>query len=612
MILEFWRAIASTTLFRPLDIQFAQLLCSDNPALFLLSACLSLSSREGHVCLPLAQLNPAGLFNGLQRKEAEHLWQLANAPTEVDQWQPILSTWPALSLGDSATPVVLSLQRLYLHRFWYDECQLANYFKSAHLQAQQNVTQIRTVLDGLFGEATVDWQKVAAAVALTRRYAVISGGPGSGKTTTVAKLLAALLQLIPQRVRIQMAAPTGKAAARLTESLGKALHSLPITAEIKQRFPTEALTLHRLLGARANSRQLQYHRANPLHLDILIVDEASMVDMTMMARVVTAMPRHARLILLGDRDQLASVEAGAVLGDLFQCSRQGYSELRALELQQLSGCALPPPYAPMPVTVADSLCELKHSYRFDSHSGIGQLAKAVNQGCQTRVTDILARKSQDVQFVPLKTSESWQVMLSEISAGYAEVLQLVRAGDGAEAILSAFSQYQLLCAVREGSYGVSGLNRSIEAELRKSGFLYPASAEQTWYLGRPIMITRNDPVLGLSNGDIGMTLADQAGGLSVWFRHSDGKLQSVHPSRLPSHETSWAMTVHKSQGSEFVHTALVLPLSYSPILTRELLYTAITRARKQLSLYGDPAVILQAVTQRTQRRSGLTERLQSA
>lgn len=609
MIAEFWRAISTTTLFRPLDIQFAKLLAAENPALFLLTACLSLSSREGHVCLPLNQLNPTQLFNGLQRQAAADIWQLAQAPTEVNDWLRLLTPWSALSSGDRATPIVLSLQRLYLHRFWYYECQLAHYFKSAKLPVLPESQQIRTVLDSLFGKLPVDWQKVAAAVALTRHYAVISGGPGTGKTTTVAKLLAALLQLNPQRIRIQMAAPTGKAAARLTESLGKALQSLPVTPEIKRRFPTEATTLHRLLGARANSRKLQYDATNRLHVDILIVDEASMVDMTMMASLITALPEQARLILLGDREQLASVEAGAVLGDLFQAARQGYSQSRALELQQLSGCILSPPYAAQPLTVADSLCELKQSYRFASGSGIGQLANAVNQGDKQQVSALLTSALQDVHFSPLYSPESWQVMLNEISQGYAEVLRLVIAGAGAETILAAFSQYQLLCALREGNTGVVGLNRSIEHQLRQSGLLSPASANEMWYLGRPIMITRNDPLLGLYNGDIGITLGDQSGELRVWFRNSDGSLQSVHPSRLPAHETSWAMTVHKSQGSEFVHTVLVLPLSYSPILTRELLYTAITRARNQLSLYGDSAVILQAISQQTQRRSGLAERL---
>lgn len=610
MIAEFWRAISSSELFRPLDIQFAKLLSADNSALFLLSACLSLSSREGHVCLPLALLNPGSLFNGQQRQEAVELWQLAGAPSAVDDWLALVTPWPALSTGDSATPVVLSLQRLYLHRYWHDECQLARYFNAAKHPILPEVTQIRIVLDGLFGQAPENWQKVAAAVALTRRYAVISGGPGTGKTTTVAKLLAALLQLIPHRVRIKMTAPTGKAAARLTESLSKALHSLPVTEEIKLGFPAEAITLHRLLGARAKNRQLLYNATNQLHLDILIVDEASMVDMTMMASLLAALPEHARLILLGDRDQLASVEAGAVLGDLFQMARHGYSQPRALELQQLSGCTLPMPYATKAVTVADSLCELKQSYRFDSLSGIGQLAKAVNQGDINQVSLLLSAQLADVQFLSLQSPENWQGMLNEVSAGYAEVLRLVTAGAGAELILSAFSQYQLLCAVREGSTGVAGLNLSIEQALRKRGFLDPVYNNETWYIGRPIMITRNDSVLGLYNGDIGITLGDKSGDLRVWFRHADGQLQSVHPSRLPSHETSWAMTVHKSQGSEFVHTALVLPFSYTPILTRELLYTAITRACNRLSLYGDSAIILQAVSQRTRRRSGLAARLQ--
>lgn len=598
-------------LFRPLDLQFARLVAGEaHPARLLLAACLSASSGEGHVCLPLQLLNPEALWQGKSRQLAEQLWAVAQAPSTAEQWQGLLSDWPALDDGSQqSTPMVLNEQRLYLHRLYDHQQRVAAFFSRP--EATMPVlatTQIRQVLDQLFGTETLNWQKVAAAVALTRRCSVISGGPGTGKTTTVARLLAALLQLNPQRLRIQMAAPTGKAAARLTESLASALAQLPISEMLRSRFPHEAVTLHRLLGAQAETRRLRYHRGNPLHLDLLIVDEASMVDLALMASLIEALPDHARVIFLGDRDQLNSVEAGSVLGDLCRCADYGYSLAQAQALSELTGCQITGREVETAPAFRDNLCLLQQSYRFNEQSGIGQLAKAVNLGDVKQIKQVFAAAYQDIAFYPLDSGTAWQTMLSQVAAAYAPMVKLVKQQAPAQQVLRAFSDFQLLCALREGPFGVNGLNRSIEQTLHRYCGL-KSEPQQRWYAGRPILITRNDRTLGLFNGDIGITLLDENQQLKVFFPLANGELLAVQPSRLPLHETVWAMTVHKSQGSEFTHTALILPAQYSPILTRELVYTAITRARQRLTLYSDPQIFYRATASRTQRRSGLTEAL---
>jgi exodeoxyribonuclease V alpha subunit len=453
-------------------------------------------------------------------------------------------------------------------------------------------------------EAT-DWQKVAAAVALTRRISVISGGPGTGKTTTVAKLLAALIQLSgEQKCRIRLAAPTGKAAARLTESLGGALQKLPLTGEQLALFPNEASTLHRLLGAQPGSQRLRYHAGNPLHLDVLVVDEASMIDLTMMARLIDALPAHARVIFLGDRDQLASVEAGAVLGDICTYASLGYTAERAEELSRLTGCSLASENHSLAGALRDSLCLLQKSYRFGSDSGIGQLASAVNRGDRQMTCAVFDGQFTDIEKKSLQTGEEYQAMLDDALQGYQHFLTGVQQQCTPAQALAAFGEYQLLCALREGPFGVSGLNDRFEQLLGQKRKIH-RTPHSRWYEGRPVMIARNDSALGLFNGDIGIAL-DRGLGLRVWFQMPDGSVKSVQPSRLPEHETAWAMTVHKSQGSEFNHAALILPTQLSPVITRELIYTAITRARQRLSLYADERVLLQAIATRTERRSGLS------
>ncbi|MGO2434453.1 MAG: exodeoxyribonuclease V subunit alpha [Serratia proteamaculans] len=599
---------------RPLDLQFARVVAgSDEPEMLLAAACLSAEAGAGHVCLMLEQLLPENLFDGRQPELAQAAW-LAAGQLDVAGWQQRLSASAAVGDGSTAMPMVLQQQRLYLQRMWQNEGEVAEFISSDSLPQAVEEAELRAILDQLFGETTdePDWQKIAAAVAATRRIAVISGGPGTGKTTTVAKLLAALVQLAEgRRLRIQLAAPTGKAAARLTESLGSAGKQLALTPEQRALFPSEASTLHRLLGAQPNSQRMRYHSGNRLHLDVLVVDEASMVDLPMMARLIAALPAQARVIFLGDRDQLASVEAGAVLGDICRFAEQGYSVARAEQLSRLTGCLLQGESAQAEAAVRDSLCLLRKSYRFDANSGIGQLASAVNTGNGKLALAALDGRFSDVSGYPLAETQDYQALLDACVTGYRDYLQQVVAGADAVAVLAAFARFQVLCALREGPFGIAGLNERIETGLQRAGLIQrkPGAAGR-WYSGRPVMIGRNDSALGLFNGDIGIALRDETGELRVHFQLPDGSIKSVQPSRLPAHETAYAMTVHKSQGSEFDHTVLVLPNHFLPVLTRELVYTAITRARRQLSLYAIDTVLMRAIRTPTQRRSGLAERLQ--
>ena len=596
-------------LLRSLDVQFALLLADDTqPARLLAAACLSAEAGEGHVCLPLSQLSREGLFNGRHPELAQAIWLAAGEPQD---WTQILAGWPALSNSnnDQAAPIVLTEGRLYLHRLWHHEGQVARFFQAQSAPQAFPDGEVRAVLDNLFGTEPDDWQKIAAAVALTQKTAVISGGPGTGKTTTVAKLLAALIRLSQGALRIQLAAPTGKAAARLTESLGKALQKLPVSDTERQRFPAEATTLHRLLGAQPETQRLRYHAGNLLHLDVLVVDEASMVDLGMMANLIAALPPQARVIFLGDRDQLASVEAGAVLGDICRCAEAGYSVARAAQLSALTGCQVEGHDDDSAPAVRDAICLLRKSYRFDANSGIGKLAAAVNAGEPKAVEAAFNAGFSDISRQPLNDGEAYQAMLNAIAEGYRPFLRLVSQRAQPAEILHAFGRYQLLCALREGPFGVQGLNQRIEQKLMQMQLIRRPLGGSRWYQGRPVMVTRNDSALGLFNGDIGITLFDDEGLLKVFFPLPDGSIKAVQPSRLPAHDTAWSMTVHKSQGSEFEHTALVMPAQFLPVLTRELIYTAITRARKQLTLYSDEGVFRRAVQLRTQRRSGLLDRL---
>jgi exodeoxyribonuclease V alpha subunit len=620
---------------RRLSIAFARFVDSLAPvAPPVLLAALVLSELEGHghSCLQVADLahDPAGLLGWTKEQWQGLAGTVAPLPKHAKAWAAQLAACEQVwQVGefDFGAPLVFDGERLYLRRYWRDETLVARSIRARAAAAHPvAASQVRTWLDLLFASQRAqqkpDWQKLACAVALRGSVAIITGGPGTGKTYTVARLLALLFAVAPNAAqqRIALAAPTGKAAARLKQSIDKALTDL--AERVGEALPLRELTarmgaartLHSLLGARPDTRSFAHHAGNPLDVDVLIVDEASMVHLEMMASLLDALPPGATLILLGDKDQLASVEAGAVLGDLCHDAQAGgYSRETAEYVREASGEELPPDCLGSAGPLAQQTVMLRHSRRFGGP--IGQLALAVNAGDARGAEAVLrgagAREADkgDKALRWIESAHQHQVV-SLALAGYQPYLELLRAGpDGAHedwvrAVLQRFEAFRILCAVREGEWGVGGLNTAIEASLQTAGLLRRAGE---WYVGRPVMVTRNDYGTRVFNGDIGLTLGDPArpGSLRVYFLEGD-EVRSVLATRLRSVETAYAMTVHKSQGSEFSHTVLVLPEDRHGILTRELVYTGITRASAEFTLVTpNGSVLAEAVARRTHRASGL-------
>ncbi len=620
---------------RRLDAALARFvgdLCPDaDAAVVFAAAVLAQMEGRGHTCVDLEEL--ALQPNRLLAWSGEAARDLARVhrrlPSDPSGWIAALGGCAAVRIApgarDAGQPLVVDAGRLYLRRYWQAERRVAaQVARRAMVQIDVDEARARTWLDRLFparNDGSVDWQKVACAVALRGGLSVITGGPGTGKTRTAARLLAlhALLADEPGQLRIALAAPTGKAAARLKQAIDAGLAEVrgqwtgePALAALIDRL-APARTLHALLGARPDTRRFRHDRAHPLGVDLLVVDEASMVHLELMADLLDALPDPARVVLLGDKDQLASVEAGSVLGELCAGAGSGrYRDDTVAAVARLSGERIPSDGAGASGPLAQQIVQLRESRRFGGD--IGRLAAAVNAGDADAAQRLLAAEGGTLDWWRAVPPQAVVGLATDGRPGaahcYADYLRALRQlpDDAAErperisAVLQAFDGFRVLCTVRDGPWGVDAINRAIARRLGELGLIAPYAE---WYAGRPVAMTRNAPDLGVFNGDVGIALraGDADSALRVYFAAGAG-IRSVSASRLADVETAFAMTVHKAQGSEFGHVALVLPDDGAAV-TRELVYTGITRARGALTLVAGDAALAAGIGRITRRASGL-------
>jgi exodeoxyribonuclease V alpha subunit len=566
-----------------LDVELATCLArlgaEPDESVLLAAALTSQAVGEGHVCLDLERRVRAPLLGGDGQP-------VASFP-ELPAWLERLARSPLVSLdGGQSQPRPLVLEhghKLYLARYRDHEQRVADHLLA--LLAQPLGLSPLSAASAALVDAlcpALDRTRDALLASRERRLSIIVGGPGTGKTSTVVKLLALLHSDAFERgsepPRVLMLAPTGKAAQRLAEATLRARDRLPVSDTVRAAISGEALTVHRALGSiGGSSTRFRHGPDQPLDCDVLVLDEASMVDLGLMRRLLDALPGHARLIMLGDPDQLSSVEAGGVLADLCAAS-------------ELPGSPL-----------AGAVSRLVESHRYAASSGIALLARAVHAGDASEALSVLRERHDDVSFHgPLPAPRLGRALDSEVRTHY----QSLGARD-VETRLETLDRYRVLSALRKGELGVEALNLAIARSVRGQ-----TTRAHESYAGRPVLVTQNDYGSGLFNGDVGVLHAEgRRAPLSAWFREGTGKLRTVALGRLPAHESVYAMTVHKSQGSEFERVAIVLPDRSNGLVTRELLYTAITRAKQAVSLYATEAAVRAAIGERVTRSSGLVQRL---
>ncbi|WP_250518128.1 MULTISPECIES: exodeoxyribonuclease V subunit alpha [unclassified Caballeronia] len=587
---------------------------------------MSRATAQGHVCLPLAALarrHDARFDEARDALLASGVACLVRGGARADA-------------ADLLPLVIDEDGRLYLARYFDYErrlaCSLVERSRDTRMTAsREDIARQAERIARYFGpraDDDIDWQRVAAFVALAGRLTIVSGGPGTGKTTTVVGVLACLLDADPD-LRIALAAPTGKAAQRMQEALIERADKLP--PELAERLPRTSFTLQRLLGVQSDGR-FRHHRDNPLPYDVIVVDEASMIDVALAAHLLEAVAPASRLVMLGDKDQLSAVEAGAVFAELSaepSFSHAGVARIAAalsVDAKRLEAAL--PTAAPIDDSegygdlfdakaepaLTDCVVWLQKNYRFGLDSDIGRLSIAIRNGDERAALDALDPSGERAAVLfddgDATLSERTLARLAKGFAPYADALSAVLDGEQADhaRLFDALNRFRVLCATRKGPRGVDEVNARIAAKVREQAGIALALGAQ-WFAGRPVIVTRNDYALGLFNGDIGIALPGADGLLRVAFRLADGALRYVSPAALPPHDTAFALTVHKSQGSEFEHAALVLPGAFVRVLSRELVYTAITRAKRRVEVIGSAAIFAQAVREPTRRDSGLAARM---
>ena len=619
---ELQAILTDSSLFSSLDIHFANFIArlaeTNSPEVPLAAALVSSRTSEGNICLNLAEYAGKVLTINSNGNVPEQY----TCPTFPD-WTDLLIKSGLVGQGEGNTPLVLDRGgRLYLRRYWEYEKTIIRFIQDRTKTALPDINypELARDVQKLFlplADEKTDWQKIAAILAVTRSFSVISGGPGTGKTSTVAKILVLLLGQYEdkEKLRIALGAPTGKAASRLQEAI-TSTGLLQGKIELPQ-----AKTLHRMLGSIPHSPYFRHNAENPLAADLIVIDEASMVDLPLMAKLMQAVPSSARLILLGDRQQLASVQPGSVLGDIC-CSEimNCFSNQFCRQTLELSGESLPP-VSNCTVEMSspglqDSFVELTKNYRFSDDSGIARLSKAVKEGDGDGAVDLLlAEENSQISWSDIPAPAELEKKLQEWS-GFSSYVSMQHAQEP-DACFAVMDSFRILCGLRRGPYGMEKINTILAQQLTTGNSTHSQRNPSQYkraissMAGQPVMITRNDYNLKLYNGDVGIILPDpeRKDALRVFFREESGNVRNIALSLLPAHETVFAMTVHKSQGSEFARVLLILPDQDSPLLTRELLYTAITRASEKVEVWSRKDIFASAVKRRIKRSSGLAEAL---
>lgn len=605
-MINFLKKSVKIKIIQSFDFYFSQFITKKNDILMLVAACISYENRNGHIFLPIEYFEKNHFFSNYNTKFIKKILSILGKKIN---WALELSKHSSVGNGSTPTPLVLFKKKIYLYKMWKSKENILKYLRENNKKNEINYTEYSKILDDLFSIKKNNFQKIAVALTLINRITFILGGPGTGKTTTILKIIIALIKTSKIPIKIQLSAPTGKATMRLTEILKQDLLDIYLNQEEKSYLPSSALTVHELLGIQKISQKSFFNKNNLLNLDVLIIDETSMIDILMMEKIFLATLKTTKIIFIGDHNQLCPIESGSILQDIYYYAKYGYSFKTLSILEKITNdVLLNKKNKKKSIFISDCISILKKNYRFHKNSGIYVLSNAICYGKKEIIKSAFNNSLKNVFFYETNHRLQYKNMINNIVFNNKNYWDKIHKKYNIKEIIENFQKYQVLCILRDSEFGVNIINQKIEEEMKKNNMIKNIYMHhKIWYVGRPIMITRNNKCLGLSNGDIGITNLNNEGLFQVSFLERKNIIKNIPISILNNYETAWAITVHKAQGSEFINSALILPNFYSHILNKDILYTAITRSRSILSIFSNKEIFMKAALKTIKRKNSLVE-----
>ncbi|QJC35869.1 exodeoxyribonuclease V subunit alpha [Enterobacteriaceae endosymbiont of Donacia sparganii] len=608
----FLKKLCKTGIIRLIDLYFASVLTSKKQdflkfAITLLSNTIS----KGNTCLPISKL-----FLKIKIKNKKNIFLIKKIKeiNQITNWEQILFLDNNIvSNGKKITPIILENHCLYLHKIWYEEnIIIKNFINNNFVFIKQD--KIKNILKILFNKNNY-LQKEAICAALTHRISIITGSPGTGKTNIISKIIFTFIKIFNKPLKIKVVATTGKASVRLTQSINKFFKNISLTLineKEKKNIPNKVTTIHHLLKMNIYTKETLYNNINSLDIDLLIIDEASMIDFNLMVIILKILSKKTKLILLGDEYQLPPIEYGNIFKDLCYFKKFFFTEKYFSWLNIITNNKIKNFYNKKRFFFRNFITVLKHNYRYPINSGINKLAIMIKQGNIKKIKKLfLLKKYSDITYINIINEKNYQLMINSFINEYKKYFIFLNKYDyNHKNILYKFNNYQIICAIKHGLFGTKTINSIIEKELFNKKIIKNNIKNNNWYIGKPIIINQNNSFLNLFNGDIGITIFDKKDKkLKIKFLLANGEYQIISIENLPSYDIAYAITTHKSQGSEFKNISLVLPNKFYSILTRELIYTAITRARKKVNIYSNELIFYKAIQFKIKRYSNIKNKI---
>ncbi|AHG59941.1 Recd [Buchnera aphidicola str. G002 (Myzus persicae)] len=577
-------------IIRPIDFYFSQFISKKNTILMLVAACVSYENKNGHIFLPIEYFEKNHFFSTTNTK---FIQKILNILEKKINWLEELLQHNSVSNGSDSTPLVLFKKKIYLYKMWKSEINILKFLNEKNKNKKVNNKKFSKILDNLFPEKFKNTQKIAVALTLIKNITFIIGGPGTGKTTTILKIIIALIKTAKKSIKIQLSAPTGKATTRLNEIIENNIFDIYLSQKEKTYLPCSAITIHQLLGFQKISQKSFFNKNNRLNLDVLIIDETSMIDILMIEKIFDAVSKNTKLIFIGDHNQLCPIDAGSILKSIARYSNNGYNYKTLLNLEKLTNYKIANKINENKInSINNNICILKKNYRFKKNSGIYILSNAISNKKINIFEELFNNSIQNVFFYEINSMENYQKMIENISLNYKKFWEKIYKKEKIQNIIETFQYHQVLCVLRDGIFGANILNKKIEEEMYKKDMIkYFYINNKIWYVGKPIMINSNNQLLDVFNGNIGITNMSNKGVLQVSFL-KEKNIINIPINILRNYETAWVITVHKAQGSEFMNTSLILPNVDSNILNKDVLYTGITRSRNILNIFSNKKIFI--------------------